>query len=58
VFLLDALQAGDPTLDLGRERLDVARRSADEGAEATLDQGDQLGVLGKDGGGGGTVQVL
>lgn len=58
VLLLDALQASDTTLDIGRERLNVAGRTTDKRAETALDKGHKSGVLGEDGSGGGTVKVL
>lgn len=58
VLLLDTLQACDAALDLGRERLDIAGGTADERAKAALDQVDKLGILSKDGGGSGTIQIL
>ena len=58
MLLLDALQASNTALDLRRERLDIAGRLANKVAETILDQGDEAGVLGKDGSGSDTFQIL
>lgn len=58
VIFLDALQASHTSLNLGRERLDIARGSSDEPTKTALDEGHQVGVLGKDRGGSSTIQLL
>ena len=58
VLFLDALETCNTLLDLGWERLDVTGRAADQRAKSALDHLNELGVLCKDGGGGGTIQVL
>jgi hypothetical protein len=58
VLLLDTLEASNATLDLGRERLDVARGLANKGAETSLDQRNELGVLGENAGGGCAVKGI
>lgn len=59
VLFLDALETGDTALDLGRERLNVAGRLANEGTETALDQRHEAGVVSKDGSGSDTTtQIL
>jgi len=58
MLLLDALQASDTALNLGRERLDIAGRLANKVTKTVLDQGDEAGVLGEDGSGSDTFQIL
>lgn len=48
VLLLDALQASDALLDLGRQGLDVTGGAANKGAKSALDQLDKLWVLRED----------
>ena len=58
MLLLNSFQACNTAANLGWERLNIARRSADQGSEPSLNHLDQLRVTGKYGGGSGAVEVV